>query len=84
MEEHLRSLAASLGECSRIVSQVLESSNSGSSANVSNEATQVLLAHSGRSASLFQPPREMREGECEGTKKSGEWGREKEGKKRSL
>ena len=50
MEEHLRSLAASLGECSRIVSQVLESSNLGSSANVSNEATQVLPANSGRSA----------------------------------
>ena len=51
--------------------------------------------------SLFQAPREMREGECEGTKtrgllercakesargrkRGGEWGREKEGKKRSL
>ena len=46
----IKILAASLGECSRIVSQVLESSNSGSSANVSNEATQVLPANSGRSA----------------------------------
>ena len=36
------------------------------------------------SSSLFQAPREMREGECEGTKTRGEWGREKEGKKRSL
>ena len=34
--------------------------------------------------SLFQAPRETREGECEGTKTRGEWGREKEGKKRSL
>ena len=50
MEEHLRNLAASLGECSRIVSQVLESSNSSPSANVSNAVTQVLPANSGRSA----------------------------------
>ena len=35
--------------------------------------------------SLFQAPRETRKGrECEGTKTRGEWGREKEGKKRSL
>ena len=34
--------------------------------------------------SLFQAPREMREGECKGTRTRGEWGREKEGKKRSL
>ena len=34
--------------------------------------------------SLSQAPREMREGECEGMKTRGEWGREKEGKKRSL
>jgi len=50
LEEHLRNLAASLGECSRIVSQVLESSNSSPSANVSNAVTQVLPASSGRSA----------------------------------
>ena len=31
--------------------------------------------------SLFQAPREMREGECDETKTRGEWGREKEGGK---
>ena len=54
MEEHFLNLAASLGECSRIVSQVLESTNSCLSANVSNEVTQVLPSNSGRSAAMFQ------------------------------
>ena len=42
-----------------------------------------MLANMG-THSLFQAPREMREEECEGTKTRGEWGREREGKKRSL
>ena len=47
MEKQLRSLAAFLGECSRIVSQVLDSSDSSSNGNV----TQVLPANSRRTAS---------------------------------
>ena len=41
-------------------------------------------SHTSTFTSLFQAPTEMREGECEGTKTRGEWGTEKEGKKRSL
>ena len=47
MEKQLRSLAAFLGECSRIVSQVLDSSDSSSNGNVK----QVLPANSRRTAS---------------------------------
>ena len=47
MEKQLWSLAAFLGECSRIVSQVLDSSDSSSNGNV----TQVLPANSRRTAS---------------------------------
>ena len=34
--------------------------------------------------SLFQAPRESREGEGEGGEKEGDWGEKKTGKKRSL
>ena len=47
MEKQLWSLAAFLGECSRIVSQVLDSSDSSSNGNV----TQILPANSRRTAS---------------------------------
>ena len=46
MEKQLWSLAAFLGECSRIVSQVLDSSDSSSNGNV----TQILPANSRRTA----------------------------------
>ena len=42
MEEHLRSLADSLGECSRLVSQVLASTSSSSNTKVPDSATQVV------------------------------------------
>ena len=40
MEENLRNLADSLGECSRLVSQVLASSSSSSNGNVTDSVTQ--------------------------------------------
>lgn len=42
MEEHLHSLADSLGECSRLVSQVLASTSSSSNTNVPDSVTQVV------------------------------------------
>ena len=42
MEEHLCSLADSLGECSRLVSQVLASTSSSSNTNVPDSVTQVV------------------------------------------
>ena len=42
MEEHLRSLADSLGECSRLVYQVLASTSSSSNTNVTDSVTQVV------------------------------------------
>ena len=42
MEEHFRSLADSLGECSRLVSQVLASTSSSSNTKVPDSVTQVV------------------------------------------
>ena len=42
MEEHLRSLADSLGECLRLVSQVLASTSSSSNTNIPDSVTQVV------------------------------------------
>ena len=42
MEEHLRSLADSLGECSRLVSQVLAGTSSSSNTKVPDSVTQVV------------------------------------------
>ena len=50
MEKQLRSLAAFLGECSRIVSQVLDSSDSSSNGNM----TRVYQQIAGEQPALFQ------------------------------
>ena len=63
MEEHLRNLADSLGECSRLVSQVLASSSSSSKTKVPDSVTQVVsennLSSTNNVASAVERARSM-------------------------
>ena len=63
MEEHLRNLADSLGECSRLVSQVLASSSSSSNTKVPDSVTQVVsennLSSTNNVASAVERARSM-------------------------